>query len=390
MTKPKPSRTFKQKGDRAEASAFTDERVRNEKDLIRVCKIDVGEWAVDHWICEVYEAQRADRHVNLTYVDGMANGTVKDQGRTTVTQMYLVKAWLKRRVAEIRTRSAVADFIADAKRHAPKYPRIKRPSLKSGMMFEIDIPDLHFGKETWSEESGADYDMSIAREIVHAALDQLLGFARMYPIQRVLFPLGNDYFNVDNSANTTAHGTPQQEDSRWNKTFRLGRILATEMIDRCLALAPVDVMIVPGNHDEQRMFYLGEALTCQYARAKDVQIDNRAAKRKYYRYSDNLIGFTHGYYERLEKLPALMPTEVPDLWARTKFREWHLGDKHHKKDLLFQTEDKGAVTIRLLRSLSSTDTWHFDKAFTGNIRAAEAFLWHPRNGLVAQFNAVAT
>jgi len=63
-------------------------------------------------------------------------------------------------------------------------------------------------------------------------------------------------------------------------------------------------------------------------------------------------------------------------------------DKHHKKDLLYQTEDRDGVTIRLLRALSSTDTWHFDKGFIGQVRAAEAFLWHIKDGLVGQFNAV--
>ena len=75
------------------------------------------------------------------------------------------------------------------------------------------------------------------------------------------------------------------------------------------------------------------------------------------------------------------------MWAKSKFREWHLGDKHHKKDLLYRTEDNNGVTIRLLRSLSATDSWHFDKGFIGGIQAAEAFLWDRERGLVGQFNA---
>ena len=73
--------------------------------------------------------------------------------------------------------------------------------------------------------------------------------------------------------------------------------------------------------------------------------------------------------------------------AESDHREWHLGDKHHKKDLLQRTEDVDGVTIRLLRSLSATDTWHFDKGYVGGVRSAEGFLWDKGDGLIAQFTA---
>ncbi len=388
MPKGNTVKKFSQKGNRAETTAYSTTRVKNEKDLIRVCEIDTNEWMIDHWICEVYETQRKQKNVHMTYTKGAADGSVDDDGRTTVTALYLVKAWLVRRVEEIRKRDALKVQIDDARRYAPKYPKLKYPQKHKGLLLEVDLPDIHFGKLAWGEESGDDYDVKIAKRIVLSALDSLLSFGGAYDVARIVFPIGNDYFNVDNKFNTTTAGTPQQEDTRWQKTFRLGRQLAVEMIDRCGAIAPVDVVIVPGNHDEERAFYLGDALSCWYHLNGQVTINNGAMKRKYYPFGKNLIGFTHGSNEKIEKLPFLMPLEQPKLWARTKFREWHLGDKHHKKDYVYQTEDKNGVTIRLLRSLSASDTWHFDKGFVGSTRAAEAFLWHPSKGVVAQFNAI--
>ena len=391
MNKPKPEAQknyrFKQRGNKAETSTYTRQRVKNEKDLIRICGIDTKEWMIDHWICEVYEAQRKNRRIHMKYKKGVANGSVDDEGQTTITPLYLVKAWLVRQVAEIRKRDALLQQVKDAKRHAFKY---RKPRYKLGRqyLFEVDFPDLHFGKLAWGEESGDDYDVKIAREMALSALDTLLGFAAHYKVGRILMPIGNDFFNVDNKSNTTTHGTPQQEDTRWQKTFRLGRQLCVEMIDRCAMIAPVDVLVVPGNHDEERSFYLGDALQSWYHNCKFVSVDNSAKKRKYYPFGRNLIGFTHGYHEKFEKLPFIMPVEVPKLWAASDFREWHLGDKHHKKDLLYRTEDKNGVTIRLLRSLSATDSWHFDKGYIGGVRAAEAFLWDRERGLVGQFNAM--
>lgn len=121
------------------------------------------------------------------------------------------------------------------------------------------MPDIHFGKLTWREESGDDYDIKIAREIVTSTLERLLSYAEHFGVERILFPFGNDFFNVDNIDNTTTHGTPQQEDTRWRKTFREGKRLAVSMIDRCLSIAPVDVLVIPGNHDEQRSFFPGRS-----------------------------------------------------------------------------------------------------------------------------------
>ena len=82
-----------------------------------------------------------------------------------------------------------------------------------------------------------------------------------------------------------------------------------------------------------------------------------------------------------------MPYEVPDLWAKSIYREFHLGDLHHKKDLEFRAEEKIGVVVRVLRSLVPEDAWTFDHGFVGSQRAAEAFLWHPETGLKAQFTA---
>jgi len=111
-------------------------------------------------------------------------------------------------------------------------------------------------------------------------------------------------------------------------------------------------------------------------------------KRKYYKFGKNLIGYTHGSDEKLDRLPLLMASEQPELWAQTKFREWHTGDKHNKKDISYiSTNENSGMVVRILRSLASADAWTFNKGYIGALRASESFLWHPEDGLIAQFTA---
>lgn len=364
-------------------------RMMSKDDIIDEFKIDLKEWKIDRYRIRTSEGYRKDRSVIWNVADGkVTKGVVNDTGRMLVVPLYHLEVKLVRRTEDIRARNAFDDFLRDAKRSAPNYPKTKYKKLQNGLWYEVDMPDIHFGKQTWAEESGHDYDLQIARSVVHSSLDRLLGYVAGYGIERILLPMGNDFYNVDNKNNTTTAGTPQQEDTRWSKTFREGRRLAVEMIDKCAAVAPVDVVMIAGNHDEERVFYLGEVLNAWYSKNKNVNVDNRAVKRKYVSFGNNLIGFTHGAHEKVGKLPFIMPIEEPLLWAGSVHREWHLGDKHHKKDLLNRTEDIDGVTIRLLRSLSATDTWHFDKGYIGAPRGAEGFLWDKSDGLVAQFQSV--
>lgn len=361
-------------------------RIHSIEDVIREFKIDTTQWKVDKVRTRTSEGYRKDRTVEWEVSEGqVTRGKVKDSGKMLVVPLFHMEVRFIRKTDEIRARLAIEDLIADARRKIPPKPLRPKPP-RGGLCLEVDFPDLHFGKLTWEEESGENYDIKIASQLVRDAVASLLGYARHHKIERILLPLGNDFFNVDNKENTTTHGTPQQEDTRYQKTFRMGRQLAVEIIEGLAQLAPVDVVIIPGNHDETRMFYLGDLLDVKYSKDKNITVNNAAKKRKYYTFGKTLIGLTHGYHEKLDKLSFIMATEQPDLWAKTHHREWHLGDKHHKKDLLYGAEDLNGVTIRLLRSLSATDAWHFDKGFVGTPRGAEAFLWHPEDGLVAQYH----
>jgi hypothetical protein len=317
----------------------------------------------------------------------VSKGDVEDTGKMLVVPLYHMELRLVRKEEEIRANSAIEEMIQDAKKFAPVYPKIKYAPSKGKMLYEIAMPDIHFGRLTWHEESGQDFDIKIAEYIVRETLSQLLQYSKNFEIGRILFPLGNDFFNANSKLNTTVKGTAQQEDTRWQKTFRAGRRLAIEMIDSCMEIAPVDVLLIPGNHDEERVFYLGDALECWYHNNKNVRIDNDAVSRKYYTFGKVLLGFTHGDAETTKKLPSLMQFEVPKLWGDSTYREWHTGDKHHKTDFVLEVDEQVGIVIRILRSLAPADAWTFAHGFVGSQRAAEAFLWHPENGLIAQFTA---
>jgi hypothetical protein len=157
-------------------------------------------------------------------------------------------------------------------------------------------------------------------------------------------------------------------------------------IDSLSQIAPVDVVIVKGNHDAERSFYLGDSLYCWYDKNKNVNINNSPKSRKYYKWGINLIGFTHCQDEKPSSLPMLMANERSQDFADTKIHEWHCGHIHTSKKIEFKSMDEiDGVMIRFISSMSGADAWHYSKGFVANRRTGEAFLWDYENGEYAHF-----
>jgi len=287
-----------------------------------------------------------------------------------------------------RSKPAVDEILEDFRKHAadfsPDYTLIDRPEVDTGNLLEISVNDLHFGQLSWGKETnGPDYDAKISESCYLSAVSHLADASSSFKPERILFPVGSDFFNVDNKANTTSHGTPQDEDSRWMKTFSLGWKMVVRAVDILTGLADVDIVIIRGNHDEERAYYLGEVLSAWYANNQNVRVDNSPTIRKYYQHGKCLIGLTHGHAEKPELLPLIMATEVPDLWAATEYREIHVGHLHHSRVKSFQQEtEQSGVRVMVLPSLAPPSAWAAGKGFRA-IREAPAFIWNREYGKIS-------
>jgi hypothetical protein len=218
--------------------------------IIKERGINMDEWEVAKYRVKTSEGYRKDRKSDWHVVDGkVVHGDVEDSGKMLIVPLYSVEVLFAKKVKVVEARLGIQEMLADAKEYAPKYDEIQYPQFPAGVLYEVSIPDIHFGRLAWAEESGDDYDIKIAKRMVMETLKKLLAYSKNYPVEKILLPLGNDYFNVNSKSNTTVRGTPQQEDTRWAKTYRKGREMAVEMIDQCSAIAPVDVLMISGNHD---------------------------------------------------------------------------------------------------------------------------------------------
>lgn len=236
-------------------------------------------------------------------------------------------------------------------------------------LLEISLPDFHFGKvdDNTIEEQANFYLQSIV---------DLVAKTKGYNIDRILLPTGNDLFNSDTLEYTTTKGTPQLDNATWQKTFRIGTQAVIKSIEYLKTIAPVDVVIVQGNHDYQKSFYLGEILDAYYTNDNNVNISNDInSPRKYYKYGNTLFGYTHGNLEKQAELPLIMAVERPMEFANSKFHYWRLGHIH--KEMINEYQ---GVVVETLPALCSQDEWHKKMGYNSR-RKAKAFIWNKEFGL---------
>lgn len=261
------------------------------------------------------------------------------------------------------------ELLTYIKNRSAKVAKIKYTKPKDPVLYEISLPDIHYGKITDEEPEAIEKHYMKAIVDLHRKADGL-------EIDRFLLPVGNDGLNSEGMSRATTKGTPQQDSMRWRQSFRGYWHLVTKAIDYLAQYAPVDVVVVQGNHDFERMFYVGEVLNALYHNNKNITVDNSLDTRKYYEYGVNMIMFTHGDKEKAQELPLLIATEQPEMWSRSKVREVHCGHKH--KEML---NEYMGTKVRFIPSICANDNWHKTQGYVGTLRCGQAFIWNKNRGL---------
>lgn len=318
-------------------------------------------------ILKEYNVSEEEYKVNEVYINKWEG---QDSSGNKIP-LYQTKVKLKPKLAK-EEKLAIEELKEDLKSWAPKKTEIDyNKPCEGDLMLVIPLKDIHFGKLCWEEETGMNYDISIAEKIVSEMIHSYIAYSSPFHhrIQKIVFEVGNDFFNSDNKLNTTSAGTPQSEDTRWRKTFREGRKIIVDAIERLKEIAPVEVIVIPGNHDEERSFYLGDALECWYHNDLNVVVNNKATSRKAVLYGNNLLVFLHGDKEKKNLLVQTVALEFSNVWGSAKHKEIIMGHFHQEN-----VYTEAGVIIRTVGSPSPPDQWHFDKQYVG-IPSGQAFIY---------------
>lgn len=348
--------------------------IRTLEQAIKAANVDTNEWIVDRHTINSWEVTIAKK----------GTGTGKPETFTN----FQVKVWLRRKSAAEKSIERIVKTLNHPASRITPHVSLARSGQRS--LLELALYDAHFGMLAWGQETGENYDLKIARDRYVTAVDDLLGKAKGFGVERIIFPIGNDFFHMDSECAVTPRSKNHlDKDGRLCKILEIGEEAVTYAIERCAKVAPVDVFWIPGNHDPLLSYNLCRVVAAYFRQSPTIKVDTSPLARKYLRYGNTLLGFTHGCDENHNTLPSLMASERPKDFGAVETREFHLGHFHKRRETHFNGVDsKHSVTVRILPSLAGTDAWHFQKGYVGGKRAADALLYDYETGFSGTFTSV--
>jgi hypothetical protein len=257
----------------------------------------------------------------------------------------------------------------------------KIPNSKDVVNVEISLSDYHLAKRTVdgdnSVEARAKRYLDVAQSLINKVVSN-------YHIDTVILPISNDFFHTDNYQHQTTNGTPQDTIMDYSEEYELGFSVLVDTINMLRQYAcHVVVILVQGNHDRTKSFYLAHALDVFFKDALDVDFIREHSVVKGLTLGNTFIGWHHGNC-KIEDLPLLFAThpQYSHQFGDAKYREVHTGDKHH-----YMAKEVKGVRIQQMPSLSGTDRWHLDNNYVHSVRAALALVYDVKLGKIAEFES---
>jgi len=257
----------------------------------------------------------------------------------------------------------------------------KIPNLKDVVNVEISLSDYHLAKRTVdgdnSIQARANRYLDVAQSLINKVVSN-------YHIDTVILPISNDFFHTDNYQHQTTQGTPQDTIMDYSEEYELGFSILVDTINMLRQYANhVVVVLVQGNHDRTKSFYLAHALDVFFKEVADVDFIREHSVVKGITLGNTFIGWHHGNC-KIEDLPLLFAThpQYSQAFGNAKYREVHTGDKHH-----YMAKEVKGVRIQQMPSLSGTDRWHLDNNYVHSVRAALALVYDVELGKVAEFES---
>lgn len=290
--------------------------------------------------------------------------------------------WVKTKEGELSTDQIVEslrDAFADVK--VAKLPAApKRTDADTITIFSI--VDWHIGLLAWAEETGQNYDLKIAQDVIMSAMKRLIA-ASPPSKQAIILGLG-DLLHFDGYEHvTTKSGNFLDGDGRYPKVLRTAARMVIETIDMALQKYPnVLVRMLPGNHDTRSTVAINLALGMRYEKHKRVTVDDSAAYMWWYRFGKNFFGATHGDKAKMKDLPLVMASDRPQDWAASTNRRIFTGHFHSERRI-----EEGGVVVTCMRTPVAKDAYHsFERFRSGRSVYSETYRADGSEAATLQFN----
>lgn len=248
----------------------------------------------------------------------------------------------------------------------------KPKKLDDKLLNLYTLSDVHLGQLSWGPETGADYDLNIAVDLVKKSFSDMI---QRSPKADICFiNLLGDFLHIDSMIPATpASGHILDADTRYPKLLDAAIDLIKWLIQTALKThGTVNILSAEGNHDPATSMAFSVFLKHLYEKEPRVRVVD--SPRPYYSYvfGQNMLCFHHGHKRNkvndLTRIFSFDPEFRPD-FGRTKYSYGHFGHLHHIRE-----EDSGMLWTQH-PTLAGKDAYASRGGWSSQ-RACIAFTYH--------------
>lgn len=287
--------------------------------------------------------------------------------------------WVKTREGELDLDTIVAQVTEAIKEHEGRSATIEAPTHADDDLSTVYVlPDAHLGMMAWEKETGTNYDLKIAENVIKQSLDRLFQSTPKSGTGIVL-SLG-DLLHFDGYEPVTSRSRNILDaDGRYPKVLKAATSVLIWKVDNALAKhGRVIVRILPGNHDDQSAIAVSLALAMYYRNNERVTVDEDPSRFWWWRFGNTFLGATHGDMTKMQDMPLIMAASRPEDWGASKYRVVFTGHIHHKSAI-----EQGGVIVESFQSPAARDAWHAASGYNSG-RSLSAVTFHRLHGEVSR------
>lgn len=230
-----------------------------------------------------------------------------------------------------------AATVAALKEELPRVTMMLPPaSVAEDLLNQYTVTDNHFGMLSWREETGSDYDLRIAEELI---LDWFSAAIANSPQAHtgLLAQLGDLMHHDALESVTPAHRHVLDADSRLQKVIRIVIRAIRRIIDMLLQKHQhVHIVMASGNHDPASSAWLREMLAAMYENEPRISVDNSPSLYYAYEWGKTALFYHHFHKRGVKDIDRVFAGTFREMFGRCQYHYGHGGHLH--SDAVVQTQ----------------------------------------------------
>jgi len=287
--------------------------------------------------------------------------------------------WVKTSIDNQKLEQMLEQTVLALKDEIPRVNPIQSPQhTNSNLLNCYVVTDYHMGMLSWNEESGADWDLKIAEELLVKWFEQAI--AQSPNSERAVFAQMSDFLHFDGlEPLTPASKHLLDVDSRFAKLVRIAIRVLRQVIDMLLHKhSHVHVIMADANHDPVSQIWLREWFSVLYEKEPRITVDTNPSPYNAYEFGNTALFFHHGHKRKVTNVTEVFVAKYREMFGRTKYAYAHLGHLHS-----IDVKENNLMIVEQHRTLAAPDAYAARGGWLSG-RDAKVITYHRNFGEVSR------